>query len=91
MAAQNAKCAPLNFIDEEVHGVINKAKSSKSICSDGISLLILKQLDPTGVKVSKKTKVLNLPLKTLHKSDMWKIGRVVPLLKPGKPGKPANL
>ncbi|XP_049318515.1 probable RNA-directed DNA polymerase from transposon X-element isoform X1 [Bactrocera dorsalis] len=76
-------CAPLTFTDEEVQGVINKAKSSRSIGPDGINMLMLKHLGSTGVKYL--TKVLNLSLTTLQIPDVWKVGRVVPLLKPGKP------
>ena len=76
-------CAPLTFTDGEVQSVIKKAKSSKSIGPDGISMLMLKYLRTTGV--SYLTKVLNLSMSTLQIPNVWKVGRVVPLLKPGKP------
>ena len=44
--------------------------------------LMLKQLDEPGVEYL--TKLLNLSLATLVVPDAWKMGRVVPLLKPGK-------
>ncbi len=75
--------APLTFTDGEVQSAITKAKSSKSIGPDGISMLMLKYLGPTGVNYL--TKVLNLSMATLQIPDVWKVERVVPLLKPGKP------
>lgn len=60
--------APLVLTDEEVQGVIKKAKSSTSIGQDGISMLMSKHLGSTGVKYL--TKVLNLSLTTLHIPDM---------------------
>ncbi len=50
---------------------------------DEINILILKHLGLT--KLSFLTKVLNLSLTTLQIPDVWKVGRMVPLLKPGKP------
>lgn len=44
-------CAPLTFTDGEVQSTINKAKSSQSICPDGISMLLLKHLGLDGSKL----------------------------------------
>ena len=44
---------------------------------------ILKHQESTGL--SYLTKVLNLSLTTLQIPDMWKVGRGVSQLKPGKP------
>lgn len=74
----------LAFADEEVQGIINETKSSKLIAPDGISMLMLKRLNSTGVKFF--TMVLKLSLNTLRIPDMWEIGIVVPLLKPANLG-----
>ncbi|XP_069965858.1 uncharacterized protein [Bactrocera oleae] len=74
---------PLTFTDGEVQSAINKAKSSKPIGPDEIRMLMLKNLGSTGV--SYLTNVLNLSMITLQIPEVWKVGRVDPLLKPGKP------
>ena len=66
------------FTNGEVQRVIKKVKS---IDLDGISMLTLKHLFWTGV-----SKGLNLSMSTLYPIlNVWKVGRMVPLLKPGKP------
>lgn len=75
-------CAPTTFTAEEVKSVTSKTKSSKSIGPDAINMLVLKQLGLTGTK--HLTKIFNLSLITLHIPNVWK-GRVVLILKPGKP------
>ena len=76
--------SPHNFTDEEAQDVINKTKSFKFIDPGSINKLMLR----TGVKYL--TKVLNMSLTTFPIPDVWKVGRVVPRLKPGKPWKPVN-
>ena len=61
---RNAKRPHATFTDEEVQSVIKKAKSSKSIGPDEISMLMLKHLGSTGVRYL--TKVQNLSLTTLQ-------------------------
>ena len=74
--------SPPQFTVGEVADVIKSAKSSKALGPDGISMYMLKQLDIPGVEYLAKT--LNLSLATQTVPDVWKMGRVVPLLKPGK-------
>ncbi|XP_058982740.1 probable RNA-directed DNA polymerase from transposon BS isoform X1 [Musca domestica] len=73
---------PPQFTMGDVANVIRNAKSSKALGPDGISMVMLKQLDTPGVEYL--TKVLNLSLATHIVPEIWKMGRVVPLLKPGK-------
>lgn len=60
--------ALLTFTDEKVQNVINNAKSSKSIGSDGINMLMLNHINLAVV--SYLTKVLNLSLTTLQIPDV---------------------
>lgn len=73
---------PHAFTSTEVAEAINRAKPSKALGPDGISMLMLKQLDAPGVEYL--TNVLNLSIATLIIPEVWKMGRVIPLLKPGK-------
>lgn len=48
----NVKRLRTTFTDEEVQGLINKEKSSKSIRPLDINILLLKHLFPLGAKIS---------------------------------------
>lgn len=74
--------APTQFTMGDVANVIRNAEPSKAFCPDGISMVLLKQLHTTGIECL--TKVPNLSLATHIISEALKMGRVVPLLKPGK-------
>ena len=72
----------IKFTMGDVANVIRNAKSSKALGPDGISMVMLKQLDTSGVEYL--TKILNLSPATHIVPETWKMGRVVSLLKPGK-------
>lgn len=65
-----------------MEGVIRSAMSFKVLGTDGIPMVTLKQLDEQGVEYL--SKLLNLSLATLIVPEVWKLGRVIQLLKPGK-------
>ena len=77
-----AEEVPPQFTMGDVAYVIRNAKSSKALGPDGISMCMLKQLDEPGVEYL--TNVLNLSIATHVVPEAWTMGRVVPLLKPGK-------
>lgn len=66
----------------EVESVIIKAKPSKAIGPDGISTIMLKHLGQSGIKFM--TKMFNLSISQLNISNIWKVAKIIPLLKPGK-------
>lgn len=82
--AQNSKRLRTISTDEVVQGVINKVNFPNPSAHKHIYVRFF-SITPSGVKYL--TKVINLSLTTLHIFNMWKIGRINPLLKPGKPVK----
>lgn len=66
----------------EVEKAIKNTKASKAIGPDGISAVMIKHLGTKGIEYM--TKIFNLSLKKLMIPNIWKIARVIPLLKPGK-------
>ncbi|KAI5727897.1 hypothetical protein M8J77_008348 [Diaphorina citri] len=74
--------SPPSIPSSEVVRVIQKAKASKAIGPDGISTLMLKHLGHKGIEYM--TSMFNLSLKSLTIPNVWKIARIIPLLKPGK-------
>lgn len=61
---------------------IRRSKSSKALGPDNISPIMLKNLGPNGIQVL--TNIFNLSVNTSIIPSIWKIGRIIPLLKPGK-------
>ncbi|XP_073831662.1 uncharacterized protein [Musca autumnalis] len=64
---------PPHFTMDDVANAIRNAKSSKALGPDGISMVMLKQLDEPGVEYL--TKVFNMSLATLVVPEVWKMGR----------------
>ena len=61
---------------------IKKSKNSKAIGPDGLSPIMLKHLGPKGIKYL--TDIYNMSVNTAIIPSIWKTGRIIPLLKPGK-------
>ena len=66
----------------EVEAAIKSVKSSVALGPDQIASIHLKHLDRGGIEYL--TGVLNLSFKSFQIPAIWKVGRVVPILKPGK-------
>ena len=73
---------PLSFTSSEVEAIISKSKPSKALGPDGISMLMLKKLGAIGLGFL--TKVLELSMSQLVIPDIWKVARIIPILKPDK-------
>ena len=71
------------FSPQQTFEVIKKSKNSKAIGPDGMSPMMLKKLGPRAI--SYITEIFNDVLKTSITPPIWKTGRIIPLLKPGKP------
>ena len=68
---------------EQVANAIKATKSSKALGPDDIAPVHLKHLGVNGILFL--TATINLSLTTINIPSKWKVGRVIPLLKPGKP------
>ncbi|XP_073841483.1 uncharacterized protein [Musca autumnalis] len=73
---------PISFTSSEVERIISKSKPSKALGPDGISMVMLKKLGAVGL--SYLTKVLELSISQLVIPDVWKVARIIPILKPDK-------
>ena len=67
----------------QVREAIKKAKNSKALGPDDISPIMLKHLGPKGIRFL--TNIFNTCVNTATIPSIWKVGRIIPLLKPGKP------
>lgn len=71
------------FSEDEVLNAIKATKTSKACGADGISPVMLKHLGQAGIKYI--TGMLNMSISSLKIPNVWKLGRIIPLLKPSKP------
>ena len=62
---------------------IKKAKNSKSLGPDNLSPIMLKNIGPAAINFI--TNVYNKVINTATIPPLWKVGRTIPLPKPGKP------
>ena len=62
---------------------IKKAKNSKAMGPDNISPVMMKHLGPKAI--SYLTNIFNNVVNQATLPPMWKVGRIIPLLKPKKP------
>ena len=62
---------------------IKQSKNSKALGHDGISPVMLKHMGPSGIAFL--TKIFNQVINTAIIPSNWKTGRIIPILKPGKP------
>ncbi len=68
---------------QQTAAAIKKSKNSKALGPDGLSPIMLKHLGLNALTFL--TQIYNLCLKTSIVPSIWKQGRIIPLLKPGKP------
>ena len=71
------------FTPAQTAAAIKKAKNSKALGPDELSPVMLKNLGIMGIKFL--TDIFNKCLLTTHIPAIWKIAKIIPLLKPGKP------
>ena len=71
------------FTPAETREAIRKSKNSKALGPDGISPVMLKNLGPKGIEFL--TNIYNFSVNNSMIPSIWKTGRIIPLLKPGKP------
>ena len=80
---QNVKDCAIMVTEEQVKLAIRKSKSSKALGPDDISPIMLKHLGPIALDY-----LANLFTQSTNQAivpPLWKVGRIIPLLKPGKP------
>ena len=80
---KKSKSRAVRFTPTQTLEAIKKSKSSKALGPDGLSPIMLKHLGPKGIKYL--TDIFNLSLLNTHIPSIWKTGKIIPLLKPGKP------
>ena len=73
----------MSFEQSAVANAINNAKPSRTIGFDGLSTLMVKKLVEGATRFL--TRLSNLSLRTLVIPDIWKVARLIPILKPNKP------
>ena len=71
------------FTPADTLAAIKKAKNSKAVGPDGLSPIMLKNLGPHGINFL--TKIYNKSVNNSIIPSLWKTGKIIPLLKPGKP------
>ncbi|WP_333764851.1 reverse transcriptase domain-containing protein [Streptomyces sp. IBSBF 2390] len=74
--------APPIFTTSEVEQAIKSTSSSKAFGPDGLAPILLKNIGPNCIEYL--TGIFNLSLSTLKIPNVWKVGRIIPLLKPNK-------
>ena len=75
--------AQVSFTPDQVIAAIKRAKASKAMGPDHISPIMLKHLGNIGILFL--TNLYNNILLQSIVPPMWKVGRIIPLLKPNKP------
>jgi len=73
---------PIVIMTQQVTESIRKSKNSKALGPDGLSPIMLKHLGKNGIKLL--TNIYNEVINTSIIPSVWKTGRIIPLLKPGK-------
>ncbi|KAI5707813.1 hypothetical protein M8J77_010316 [Diaphorina citri] len=74
---------PTRFNPEDVQVVIKSTNNSKALGPDNLSPIMLKHVGPLCINYL--TSIFNLCMETLDFPRIWKVSKVIPLLKPGKP------
>ena len=76
-------CADMFFFtSEDVQKFLNNAKTSKALGPDGISNIMLKHLGSHAINYL--AALFTLSIRTHNFPSIWKVARIIPLLKPGK-------
>ena len=78
-----SKDAKITFTPTQVKKAIQKSKSSKALGPDNISPIMLKNIGQNGINFL--TELYNRCINTGIIPGIWKQGKIIPLLKPGKP------
>lgn len=78
----------MTFTEDEVTKAIKETKSSKALGPDDLAPIFLKHLGPCGIRYI--TAVINHSIASTKIPALWKVGRIIPLLKPGKPADKAK-
>ena len=73
----------LFFERSYVANAINNVKPLRPIGPDGLSMIMLKKLGERAIRFP--TRLLDLSLHNLVIPDVWKVARIIPILKPNKP------
>ena len=68
---------------EDVSKAIKAAKASTAIGPDGLAMIMLKHVGEKGLTYMAET--FSLCVNSLKIPDMWKLGKIIPIPKPGKP------
>lgn len=71
------------FMNDQPAAAIRATRTSKALGPDRMSSVMLKYIRPNGIDFL--TSTLNLSLSSLGIPSLWKVGRVIPLIKPNKP------
>ena len=75
--------APITITPTMIEAAIKKSKNSKAIGPDRLSPIMIKNLGPVAIAF-----LANLFTNSINQSitpPLWKVGRIIPLPKPGKP------
>ncbi|MCP3663852.1 MAG: hypothetical protein GY696_15400, partial [Gammaproteobacteria bacterium] len=80
---KKSKDPPVVFTPAQTLAAIKKSKSSKAVGPDGLSPIMLKNIGPNAIKYL--TDIFNKCLEECKIPNIWKTGKIIPLLKPGKP------
>ena len=80
---KNPKGSKVHFTPSQVKKAIQKSKSSKALGPDDISPIMLKNIGPHGINFL--TELYNRSVNSGIIPGIWKQGKIIPLLKPGKP------
>ena len=80
---KKSKDPPVVFTPAQTLAAIRKSKSSKAVGPDGLSPIMLKNIGPNAIKYL--TDIFNKCLEECKIPNIWKTGKIIPLLKPGKP------
>ena len=80
---KNISDPKIAFTSEQTLKAITKSKNSKAIGPDGLSPIMMKHLGPNGIRYL--TSIYNKSVNDSIIPSKWKTGKIIPLLKPGKP------
>ncbi len=78
-----SKDPPVVFTPAQTLAAIKKSKNSKALGPDGLSPIMLKHIGPNAIEFL--TNIFNKCLELSIIPNIWKTGKIIPLLKPGKP------
>ena len=74
---------PIHISTDQVRKAIKKSKNSKAVGPHELSPIMLKHIGDHGI--SYLANIYNSVLKSSTIPSLWKVGKIIPLLKPNKP------